>query len=137
MGVACLYTLMFLPLTPMACLFSLALGFGLLGLAPLLSLPCNWISGKTVCHLAARKITYFNAHQVEHLGHMIILVMVIAIELPSTLTRINLSLTLRWPKMLWPGCAALAARKCFCAPVMSARDGPPTYWDRFMKAPIR
>jgi hypothetical protein len=91
MGVACLYTLMFLPLTPMACLFSLVLGFGLLGLAPLLSLPCNLIAGSTVRHLAARKITYFNAHQVEHLGHMIILVMVIAIELPSTLTRINLS----------------------------------------------
>ena len=86
-----LYTLMFLPLTPLACLFTLAMGFGFLALAPLLSLPCNWISGKTVCHLAARKSTYFNAHQVEHLGHMIILVMVIAIELPSTMTRINLS----------------------------------------------
>jgi hypothetical protein len=91
MGVGCLYTLMFLPLTPMACLFSLLLGFGLLGLAPLLSLPCSWISGKTVCHLAAKKITYFNAHQVEHIGHMIILVMVIAVELPSTLTRVHLS----------------------------------------------
>jgi len=91
MGVGCLYSLMFLPLTPMACLFTLALGFGLLGLAPLLSLPCNWIAGKTVCHLAARKITYFNPHQFEHIGHMIILVMVIAIELPSTMTRVNLS----------------------------------------------
>ncbi len=91
MGVACLYTLMFLPLTPMACLFSLVLGFGLLGLAPMLSLPCNWISGKTVRRLAACKNTYFDAHQLEHVGHMIILVMVIAIELPSTLTRINLS----------------------------------------------
>ncbi|MBS1992082.1 MAG: hypothetical protein JSS83_16285 [Cyanobacteria bacterium SZAS LIN-3] len=90
-GVACLYSLMFLPLTPLCCFFTLALGFGLLGLAPLLSLPCNLISGKTVCHLAGKKLTYFNAHQVEHIGHMIILVMVVAVELPSTLTRINLS----------------------------------------------
>jgi len=91
MGVACLYSLMFLPLTPISCFFTLALGFGLLGLAPLLSLPCNLISGRTVCHLASKKLTYFNAHQVEHIGHMIILVMVVAVELPSTLTRINLS----------------------------------------------
>jgi len=91
MGVACLYSLMFLPLTPISCFFTLALGFGLLGLAPLLSVPCNLISGRTVCHLASKKLTYFNAHQVEHIGHMIILVMVVAVELPSTLTRINLS----------------------------------------------
>ncbi|CAN5554694.1 hypothetical protein BH11CYA1_BH11CYA1_08430 [soil metagenome] len=90
MGVSCLYSLMFLPLTPISCFFALALGFGLLGLAPLLSVPCNLIAGKTVCHLAGRKGTYFNAHQFEHMGHMIILVMVIAIELPSTLTRMNL-----------------------------------------------
>lgn len=91
MGVSCLYSLMFLPLTPISCFFALALGFGLLGLAPLLSVPCNLIAGKTVCRLADRKGTYFNAHQFEHMGHMIILVMVIAIELPSTLTRINLA----------------------------------------------
>lgn len=91
MGVSCLYSLMFLPLTPISCFFALALGFGLLGLAPLLSVPCNLIAGKTVCHLAERKGTYFNAHQFEHVGHMIILVMVIAIELPSTLTRINIA----------------------------------------------
>ena len=91
MGVSCLYSLMFLPLTPISCFFTLALGFGLLGLAPLLSVPCNLIAGKTVCRLADRKGTYFNAHQFEHMGHMIILVMVIAIELPSTLTRINLA----------------------------------------------
>jgi len=91
MGVSCLYTLMLLPLTPISCFFTLALGLGLLGLAPLLSVPCNYIAGKSVCQMAARKGTYFNAHQFEHMGHMIILVMVIAIELPSTLTRINLS----------------------------------------------
>ncbi len=92
LGIGCLYTLMFLPLTGLSCLFVLALGFGLLGLSPLLSLPCSWLTGKTVCSLASRKATYFDPHQVEHIGHLIILVMVVAVELPSTLTRINLNL---------------------------------------------
>ncbi|MDX1988168.1 MAG: VIT domain-containing protein [Candidatus Obscuribacter sp.] len=91
MGIGILYTLMFLPLTPMSCLFSLALGFGLLGLAPLLSLPCSFASGKTITKLAHRKDTYFDAHQVEHIGHLIVLVMVVAVELPSTLTRVHLA----------------------------------------------
>lgn len=91
MGIGILYTLMFLPLTPMSCLYSLALGFGLLGLAPLLSLPCSFASGKTITKLAHRKDTYFDAHQVEHIGHLIVLVMVVAVELPSTLTRVHLA----------------------------------------------
>jgi hypothetical protein len=92
MGIGCLYSLMFLPLAPLSCFFVLALGFGLLGLAPILSLPCTWMSGKTVCGLAHQR-TYFDAHQVEHIGHLIILCMVVAVELPSTLTRINLSMS--------------------------------------------
>jgi len=92
LGIGCLYGLMFLPLTPMSCLFSLFFGFGLLGLAPLLAIPCTWLSGKSVCKLATNKNTYFNPHQVEHIGHLIVLCMVVAVELPSTLTRMNLSL---------------------------------------------
>jgi hypothetical protein len=91
MGVGILYALMFLPITPTACLATAFFGFGLLALSPVLSLPCNLLSAKTVGRLASGKTTYFNAHQVDHIGHMIILVMVIAVELPSTLTRINLS----------------------------------------------
>lgn len=92
MGIGVLYGLMFLPLTPMSCIAIAAFGFGLLGLAPLLSLPCSWLSGKNVCKLASKKKTYFDAHLVEHIGHLIILVMVVAVEAPSTLTRIHLSM---------------------------------------------
>ncbi|MBL0188002.1 MAG: hypothetical protein IPP97_19915 [Candidatus Obscuribacter sp.] len=68
MGIGCLYTLMFLPITPGSALYVLTFGFGLLGLAPLLSLPCSWMAGKTVCQLAHKSGTYFDAHQVEHIG---------------------------------------------------------------------
>lgn len=91
MGIGALYTLMFLPLTPSACMYTLVFGFGLLGLAPMLSLPCSWLTGKSVTRMAEHRGTYFNAHQVEHIGHLIVLVMVVAIELPSTLTRVNLA----------------------------------------------
>ncbi len=47
---------------------------------------------KTVCKLASTKKTFFDPHQVEHIGHLIVLCLVVAVELPSTLTRINLSL---------------------------------------------
>lgn len=90
-GIGALYTLMFLPLTPSACMYTLAFGFGLLGLAPMLSLPCSWLTGRSVTRMAEHRGTYFNAHQVEHIGHLIVLVMVVAIELPSTLTRVNLA----------------------------------------------
>ncbi|MBK9143262.1 MAG: hypothetical protein IPM23_12240 [Candidatus Melainabacteria bacterium] len=88
LGVGVMYSLMFLPLLGLCLLFSLAV-IGLFGLAPLISLPVSYSSGKRVVELARGK-TYIDPHQLEHMGHMIILVMVIAIELPSTLTRINL-----------------------------------------------
>jgi len=91
MGIGCLYALMFLPITATSAMYTLFFGFGLLGLAPLLSVPFTWMGGKTVCRLAARKKTFFDSHQVEHIGHLIVLCMVIAIEFPSTATRINLS----------------------------------------------
>ncbi len=92
MGIGCLYALMFLPLTPHSAMYTLLFGFGLLGFAPLLSIPCSWLSGKTVCRLASGKKTFFDAHQVEHIGHLIVLCLVVAVELPSTMTRMNLSL---------------------------------------------
>ncbi len=91
MGIGCLYALMFMPLTATSAIYTLFFGFGLLGLAPLLSVPCTWLGGKTVCRLATRRKTFFDSHQVEHIGHLIVLCMVIAIEFPSTATRINLS----------------------------------------------
>jgi hypothetical protein len=92
MGIGCLYALMFLPLTPHSAMYTLLFGFGLLGFAPLLSIPCSWLSGKTVCRLASGKKTFFDPHQVEHIGHLIVLCLVVAVELPSTMTRMNLSL---------------------------------------------
>ncbi|MCA9802640.1 MAG: hypothetical protein KC777_11785 [Cyanobacteria bacterium HKST-UBA02] len=88
LGVGVMYSLMFLPLMGLSLLFALAV-IGLFGLAPLISLPVSYGSGKRVVELARGK-TYIDPHQLEHIGHLIILVMVIAIELPSTLTRINL-----------------------------------------------
>lgn len=88
LGVGVMYSLMFLPLLGLSLLFTLAV-IGLFGLAPLISLPVSYASGKRVVELARGK-TYIDPHQLEHIGHLIILVMVIAIELPSTLTRINL-----------------------------------------------
>jgi hypothetical protein len=90
LGVGCLYTLMFLPISGTAALGILFFGFGLLALAPLFSLPCSFLAGKSVCGLASRQATFFDAHQMEHIGHLTILIMVVAIELPSTLTRVNL-----------------------------------------------
>ena len=92
MGIGCLYALMFLPLTPNAAMYTLLFGFGLLGFAPILSIPCSWLSGKSVCRLASSRKTFFDPHQVEHIGHLIVLCLVVAVELPSTLTRMNLSL---------------------------------------------
>ncbi|MGH9547896.1 MAG: hypothetical protein ACRD3W_00925, partial [Terriglobales bacterium] len=91
MGVGFLYTLMFLPLMPMGLLYVILLGAGLLLLSPILSLPFTWMTGRGICKLADMRRSSFNAHQVKHLGHLIILVMVVAIELPSTLTRMHLS----------------------------------------------
>ncbi len=91
MGIAVLYSLMFLPMAPLSILAILFLGFGLLGLSPMLSMPCIVKSGRVATSLAERENSYADPHQLKHVGHLIILVMVIALELPSTLTRINLA----------------------------------------------
>ncbi len=88
LGIAILYSLMLLPMAPVL-LFHLP--FGLLLLAPLLSVPYILNAGKTICQIASRHDTFFDPHQFKHLGHIIILVMVIAVEAPSTLTRIHLA----------------------------------------------
>lgn len=89
LGIAILYSVMLLPLTLNFAL--LPGGSGLLGLAPLLSIPITLMCGHTICQLADRQKTFFDAHQLKHLGHLIILVMVLVVELPSTLTRWHLS----------------------------------------------
>jgi hypothetical protein len=91
-GIGIMYSLMFLPILGLSLVFAIAGGFGLLGLAPLLSLPCTFRSERRVCNLALAKGNYTNPHQLNHIGHLIILVMIVAIELPSTMTRINLNL---------------------------------------------
>ncbi len=90
LGIAILYTVMLLPLTPQF-MFQTLMGGGILGLAPLLSIPVTMLCGNTICQLADRHKTFFDAHQLKHLGHLIILVMVICVELPSTLIRMHLS----------------------------------------------
>lgn len=90
MGVAILYSLMFLPLVPLSIVAILWFGFGLLALSPLLAIPALWKSGKYAIHLSRHHKTYFDGHQLEHIGHMIILCTVVAVELPSTLTRMHI-----------------------------------------------
>lgn len=92
-GVALMYSLMFLPILPISLLTSLII-VGWFGLSPFLAIPCCFIAGKAICQLAEPR-TYFNPHQVEHIGHLIVLVMIIAIELPSTMTRIYLDMANR------------------------------------------
>lgn len=92
LGIAILYSVMMLP---HATAFA-AMGpsvIGALGLAPLLAIPATLLCGQTVCQLATHQKTFFDAHQLKHLGHLIVLVMVISVELPSTLTRFYLSQT--------------------------------------------
>ncbi|MDZ4836646.1 MAG: VIT domain-containing protein [Candidatus Melainabacteria bacterium] len=91
LGIGILYSVMLLSLT--ANFLAMAIvGVGFLGLAPLLSIPITLMCGNTICQLAERQKTFFDAHQLKHLGHLIILVMVVAVELPSTLTRMHLSM---------------------------------------------
>lgn len=92
LGIAILYSLMLLPLTGEFLKYAPYLGFGLIGFAPLMSIPFTLFAGGTICTLADRQKTFFDAHQLKHLGHLIILVMVIAVELPSTMTRMHLSM---------------------------------------------
>ena len=89
-GLALTYTLMFLPLLPASLLSVLFFGFGLFGLAPLLAFGCSLKAGKIICSLAQAENVYFDPEHSKHLGHLVIIASIVAIELPSTLTRIHL-----------------------------------------------
>ena len=86
LGIAVLYSVMLIPQTSMF-FGMLSMGTGFLGLAPLFSIPITLLCGTTICKLADREKTFFDAHQLKHLGHLIVLIMVIMVELPSTMTR--------------------------------------------------
>lgn len=90
MGVAILYSLMFLPIVPLSVVAILWCGFGLLALSPLLAVPAVWKASKYAIHLSENHKTYFDGHQLEHIGHLIILCTVVAVELPSTMTRMHI-----------------------------------------------
>lgn len=90
-GVAILYTLMFLPITHISFAAVFLFGFGLLGLAPLLSL-ISLMKGDSIVSRQSMAKTYFNAHHVKHIGHLVVLAAVIAVETPSTFTRIALGM---------------------------------------------
>lgn len=90
-GVAILYTLMFLPITHISMLGVFYFGLGLLGLAPLLSL-ISLIKGGSLLAKSSQSATYVNGHHVKHLGHLLVLTLVIAVETPSTFTRVALGM---------------------------------------------
>jgi len=90
MGVAFFYTLLFLPLTPLAVLAILYLGMGLLPLAPLFSfisaLLCRNYLRRMAATLALTKAPGLG------LGLIFSLIILISIELPVTLTRLGLQM---------------------------------------------
>lgn len=98
MGVAILYSMMFIPVLPLAMVAVLFFGFGLLPMSPILAIPPIMKSGKYVVHLSKQKNTFYDGEQLKHIGHMIILCTVLAVELPSTLTRLNLNEAANGPK---------------------------------------
>ena len=91
-GVAILYSLMFIPLMPVSAAWIPCVGFGLLGFAPLLSLIVLWSSGKKLEKSGSSFGSYFEPAQVKHAGHLVILATVLAVELPSTVTRVAMGM---------------------------------------------
>ncbi len=91
-GIAILYTLMFLPIMPASAAAIVYLGFGLLGLSPFFSLIALWASGQKLEKLHKSMGSYFEPPQVVHAGHLVILATVLAVELPSTVTRVAMGM---------------------------------------------
>jgi hypothetical protein len=91
-GIALTYALMFLPLVPISLMFVFLLGFGLLGLAPFFAFVSTMRAGKIICDLARSHSIHFEPENAKHLGHLLIIASVVAIELPSTLTRVHLDM---------------------------------------------
>jgi hypothetical protein len=106
MGIAFMYSIMFLPVLPVALVWTLAAGFGLLGLSPCLSLLCLWRAGGPLSATVKSAGTFFDPHQVKHLGHLVVLLTVLVVELPSTVTRIYLQMAAS-PQTQAEGIAAL------------------------------
>lgn len=90
LGVALIYSVMMLPIVPAAAVACL-LGIGLLPLSPLLAIPCIWIGARGTCKLAADRKGFVETSHIKHVGHLLILFLLIAMELPSTLTRMHLN----------------------------------------------
>jgi hypothetical protein len=90
-GVAFLYALMFLPLIPVS-LCNIFCLVGLFGLAPSISLSVLMLCGKQLAKAAGKYGTRFQPGQVKHAGHLVILAAVLAVELPSTVTRVAMSM---------------------------------------------
>jgi len=91
-GIATTYALMFIPLIPIFFLWVFALGIGVLGLAPLISIFTTHHAGHIICKLARRDSVNFEPDHAKLLGHLFVVATVIAVELPSTLTRIHLGM---------------------------------------------
>jgi hypothetical protein len=87
-GIALFYAVLYLPLTPFAPILILWLGLGFLPLAPLLSLlAAHW--GR---RLLKRMVEEQHVTPIPHVwrGMVLALVMMTAIELPNTITRVGL-----------------------------------------------
>lgn len=98
MGIAILYSLMFATKLPaIANTFinhselAFLVMFHPLLYAPLLSVAPLFNAGHVITLLGARQRAFFDGAQLKHFGHIVILIMVLSIEAPSTLTRIYLS----------------------------------------------
>lgn len=98
MGMAILYSLMFATKLPaIGTTFinhsemAFLLVFHPLLYAPLLSVAPLFNAGHVITLLGARQKAFFDGDQLKHFGHIVILIMVLSIEAPSTLTRIYLS----------------------------------------------
>ncbi len=91
-GIASTYAVMFIPLIPVSLLWVFALGIGLLGLAPLISIFTTHHAGRIICELARKGAVNFEPDNAKHLGHLLVIATIIAVELPSTLTRIHLGM---------------------------------------------
>jgi Vault protein inter-alpha-trypsin domain/PEP-CTERM motif len=91
-GIATTYALMFIPVMTVSFVWIFALGIGLLGFAPLISIFTTHRAGHIICELARKGSVNFEPDNTKHLGHLLVIATIIAVELPSTLTRIHLGM---------------------------------------------
>lgn len=91
MGIAVMYSIMFLPLASVSLMWTLAL-VGFFGLSPMLSMGCLWKGEGLIAHIVEQFGTFFEPHQIKHVGHLVVLITVLVIEFPSTVTRIYMQI---------------------------------------------